>query len=89
MNTLHYPSYKNQLLYDNIVEFEMLDIYMYSDNGFHQNDLSKEFEDKRTCIIQRCYTPAEYQCTSCMKRYCDEHFRIHAHLDKGGSDDLK
>lgn len=62
---------------------------MLSDSGFHQNDLSKEFEGSRTCVIQRCYTPAEYQCPACMKRYCDEHFRIHAHFDNGGSDDLR
>lgn len=62
---------------------------MHSDSGFHQDELSKEFEDNRTCIIQRCYTPAEYQCPTCMKRYCDEHIRIHAHLDNGTGDDLR
>jgi len=62
---------------------------MRGDSGFHQDELSKEFEDNRICVIQRCYTPAEYQCPECMKRYCDEHFRIHAHLDNGAGDDLR
>jgi hypothetical protein len=62
---------------------------MRGDRGFHQDELSKEFEDNRTCVIRRCYTPAEYQCPTCMKRYCDEQSRIHTHLDNGRSDDLR
>lgn len=62
---------------------------MLGDNSFHKDELPKEFEDNKICVIQRCYTPAEYQCPTCMKRYCDEHFRIHAHFDSSGIDDLR
>lgn len=62
---------------------------MPGDRGFRQDELLKEFEDNKTCVIQRCYNLAEYQCPTCMKRYCDEHFRIHAHLDNGHSGDLR
>lgn len=53
------------------------------DSSFYQGDLSNGYEEnnENRCVVQRCYTRAEYRCTICSKRYCDEHFRIHGHLD--------
>jgi hypothetical protein len=58
-----------------------------SDASLDKGDMTDGFESDRKCIIQRCDTYAEYQCVTCLKRYCDKHFRIHGHFDN--SDDLR
>lgn len=60
-----------------------------SHRGFYQGDATNGFESERICVIQRCYTQAEFECPTCLKRYCDEHYRIHHHYDVTSSKDLR
>ena len=63
-----------------------------SPNSFHegQNGRSNGFEgSKNKCVIQRCNTLAEYECPSCLKLYCDEHYRGHFHFNERSNGDMK
>lgn len=56
-------------------------------SGYYQDNSSKLFEGRVLCAIVRCDTVAEYQCLMCKKMYCDDHFRMHGHLED--NDDLR
>lgn len=61
--------------------------------GFYQgqnNDMVNDFDVENVmCAIQRCDIRAEYECHDCLKRYCDDHYRIHFHFDDRSNRELR